>query len=195
MGDYFEDAANGVTGSVNFVDDGFHFFLGIRIDTAEEDLRAPAEIDQLGPFDGALEPGRTHRDDMAQDFDTEVTEKLLDDGADGDARGGFTGAGTFEDIAGIGQVVFDGAGEVGVAGPGARDGLVLRGIAGFDRQRFSPVLPVGVFDNQGDGRADRAAVPDAGYNTSRGRSRSSCVRRGHSPAGGAKVRDRSRRGR
>ena len=50
-------------------------------------------------------------------------QELLDDRADGDAGGGFAGAGAFEDVAGVGKVVFDGAGEIGMAGPRAGDRL------------------------------------------------------------------------
>ncbi len=102
---------------------------------------------------------------MAQNLDAEVTEKLLDNRPDGDARGGFAGAGAFEDVTGVRLVVFDRSGEIGVAGTRPRNRLVLCRVAGFDRQGFGPVLPVGVGDDHGDRGADGMAVANAGDNT------------------------------
>ena len=101
---------------------------------------------------------------MTQDFNPELGQELLDYGADGHPGRGFAGAGAFEDVAGVGQVVFDGSGEIGVAGAGARNGLVLRRVAGFDRHGFGPVLPIGVGDDHGDGGADGVALAHSGDN-------------------------------
>ena len=138
----------------------------------------------------AFEALRADGDHVAEDFDAELREKLLGHRADGDASGGFAGAGAFEDVAGVGKVVFDGAGQVGVAGAWARDGLVLR----RDRPLSTGRDSVQFFQSalamiMRDGGADGVAVTHAGDDVRRGRSRSSCGRRGQSPAAGAKVRD------
>ena len=94
-------------------------------------------------------------------------EQRLGQRADGHARGGFAGAGALQNVAGVVEIVLDGAGEVGVAGPRAGDGLAAcpsRAVGIFDGQRFGPVLPVLVADEDGDGRADGVRVAHAGHN-------------------------------
>ena len=139
VGHYFKDSADRVAGSVNFVDHQLHFLFGGGIDAAEEDFGAAAQLDEFVPFDGAFEAAGADGDHVAQDFNAEMAQKLLDNGADGDTRGGFAGAGAFKDVAGVGQIVLNGAGEIGMAGAGARNRLVLRGIAastGMDSVQF-----------------------------------------------------------
>ncbi len=80
----------------------------------------------------------------------------------GDAGGGFTGAGSFQNVAGVGEIVFDGAGEIGMAGARARDGFVMRGIARFNREGFGPVFPVGVGNNHGSAASRWFGVTHAG---------------------------------
>ena len=91
-------------------------------------------------------------------------QKKFGDGADGDAGGGFAGGGAFENVAGFGKVVFQGSGEVGVAGAGRGDAFVFGGIAVADGQGFLPVFPVAIFELDGDGRADGHALAHAGKN-------------------------------
>ena len=91
----------------------------------------------------------------------ELAEQHLGEGSAGDAGGALAGAGAFEHVAGVGEVVLQGAGEVGVAGARAGDGLVLVGVARFDGEDLFPVLPVVVGEGHGDGRADGFAVTDA----------------------------------
>ena len=82
---------------------------------------------------------------MTEDFDAEFAQKKLGDRADGNAGGGFAGRGAFEHVAGFGKVVFQGSGQIGVAGTRRADTLVFRGIALADGQGFLPVFPVAVF--------------------------------------------------
>jgi hypothetical protein len=93
---------------------------------------------------------------VAQDEYAELVEESFGQGADGYASRRFAGAGAFENVAGFGEVVFDGAGEVGVAGARAGDGLLLvfGAIDVFDGQDASPVFPVLVYNNDTDRRAD-----------------------------------------
>ena len=99
---------------------------------------------------------------MAGDFDVEGAEEHFGEGAAGYAGGGFAGGGALEDVAGVGEVVLEGAGEVGVAGARAGYGFVFGRIAGLDGEDLFPVLPVVVGEGHGDGRADGMAVADAG---------------------------------
>src|SRR6185312_3304004 len=59
---YFKDAADGVSGSISFVDQGFHTGFGFGIDAAEEDFFLLAEGGDFVPRDGAFEPLRADRD-------------------------------------------------------------------------------------------------------------------------------------
>ena len=99
---------------------------------------------------------------MAEDFDAEFAQEKFGDGADGDARGGFAGGGALENVAGFGEIVFQGSGEIGVAGAGRGDALVFCGIAVADGQRFLPIFPVAIGDLHGDRGADGDAVTNAG---------------------------------
>ncbi len=103
-------------------------------------------------------------DDVAENFDAEFAQEKFGDRAQSDAGGGFAGRGALEHIAGFGEVVFQGSGEVGVSGAGRGNAFVLGGIAFADGQRFLPVLPVPVFELNGDGRADGHALAHAGKN-------------------------------
>src|SRR5579863_7589715 len=120
MGHHFEDAADGIAGPVNLVHDQLHLLLGAGIHATEEYFGAAAQLDQFAPFDGAIEAAGADRDHVAQNLDTEVPEKLLDDRADGDTRRGFASASPFENVTGLGKIVFNSAGEVGMPGPGTR---------------------------------------------------------------------------
>ena len=132
------------------------------IDAAEENFVFTAEFDDFFPGDGAGQAFCSDGDYVTEDFDAKAAKELLGHGSDGDAGGGFTGTGAFENVAGIGKVVFDGAREIGMAGTRAGDGLVEGGIALFDGKDFDPVLPVGVGDNHGDGGSDGTALANAG---------------------------------
>ena len=83
---------------------------------------------------------------------------------DGDARRGFAGAGALQNVAGVVEIVLDGAGEVGMAGTRAGDRLllILSAFGIFHRKRLGPVLPVPVANEDGDGRADGVRMAHAG---------------------------------
>ena len=72
-----------------------------------------------GALDG-LDALAADFDDVAEGGDAELGEELLGECAGGDADGGFAGAGPFEDAA-DGAEEFHRAGEVAVAGAGARE--------------------------------------------------------------------------
>src|SRR6185437_617368 len=112
-------------------------------------------------FHGAGQPFAAHRDDVTEDFDSEIRQKLFGEGADGHARRGFPGARPFEDVAGIVEAVLDRTGEIGMTWPGPGYGLVLRRGSFFDGKRLRPVFPIGIGDEDSDGRTDRAAMAHA----------------------------------
>src|SRR5262249_7408453 len=113
-----------------------------------------------------LETHAADGDDVAQHLDAKLSQKCFGERADGDAGSGLSRAGAFKDIAGIGEVVLDGAGEVSVSGTGARNGLflVLGAVNSLDGEDSRPVLPFLVADDQSDGRADGLGVADSGHN-------------------------------
>src|SRR5207249_12281337 len=76
----------------------------------------------------------------------------------------FAGARALEDVARVVEVVFDDAGEVGVSGSRTSDRffLVLGAVGVFNGQRFGPVLPVLVLEQDRDRRSDGVGVTDAG---------------------------------
>ena len=117
--------------------------------------------DDLVPLRRARKLGLADADDVAGNLDAQLPEQQLGEGSRGDAGGAFAGAGALEHVAGILEVVLEGTGEIGVAGPRRGDGLVLGRIAFFDRQNLGPVLPVVVGQRHGDGRADGLAVANA----------------------------------
>ncbi len=110
---------------------------------------------------GAVKLDAAYADDVAGDFNAQGAQQQLGKGSGGYARGGLAGRGALQHVAGVGEVVFESAGKVGVARPRRSDGLVLGRVAGFDRELFFPVLPVAVDDLDGDGRADGLAVAHA----------------------------------
>jgi hypothetical protein len=56
--------------------------------------------------------------DVAEHFDAEFAEEEFGDGSNGDAGGGLAGRGSLENVAGFGEIVLEGTGEVGVPGAG-----------------------------------------------------------------------------
>ena len=128
--------------------------------------------------------------------DAELAEKPPADRAGGDARRRLAGRGALEDVAGIVAIVLEHAGEIGVAGRGARDGaLARRGIALARRgiHDLLPVLPVAIVD-RASRSASRASRRRARRRGTRPRpSRSACAGRGRSPAAGARARRRRQR--
>ena len=160
--DDFEDAVDGVAGAGGFFDFLLHAGFGFRVHAGQDHFVAGDQRGDLFPGGGPVHFHAAHADDVAQDLDAEGAQHQLGNGAGGHACGGFARGGPLQDVAGVGEIVFEGAGEVGVAGTRRSDGLVLGGIAGLDGELFFPVLPVAVDDLDGDGRADGFAVAHAG---------------------------------
>ena len=166
---HFEDPADGVAGAVGLV----HHFLHARFDSgihaAEQDLAALAQRHQFRPLHRAVEPDRTHGDDMAQHLDAEFAQKRFGHGPDSDAGGGLAGAGAFQNIPGVVKIVLDRARQIGMSRPRSRHRppLVLRpgGVPGvLDGQGFGPVPPVLILDDDGHRRADGVGVAHPGHN-------------------------------
>ena len=100
---------------------------------------------------------------MAQHADAEFAQKRLRQRAHRDARRRLARAGALQNIARVVKIVLDRAGQIGVPGPGPRDRLllVLGALDVLHRQRFGPVLPILVFEQDRDRRADGLRMPHA----------------------------------
>ncbi len=111
-------------------------------------------------------------EDVAHHFDLEVREQLACDGRGGDARGGLTRAGAFEDVADVVAFVLQHAREIGVTRPRPRDGRAFRARRvlrrlGADVHGVLPVVPILVADEEGDRAAERLAFAHAGEDLAR----------------------------
>ena len=113
-----------------------------------------------------MQPDASHADDVAEHADAKLRQKCFGERAHRDPGRGFARAGAFQDVAGVVEIVFDGARQVGMTGPRTRHRLLLvfRAIDVFHRKRFGPVFPIFVLDNDRDGRADGLRVADARNN-------------------------------
>ena len=154
-----------VAGAVRVVHLGFHALLGVRVGTVEQHLVLRRQRHELFPRDGPFQLDASDRDDMAQHLDAKLPQQEFRESARGNPRRGFTGAGTLEDVASLRVVVLDAARKVRVSRPGPVDrfGMFARIVEVLDRQRSGPVVPVPIPEEDGDGRADGLAVPDAGH--------------------------------
>ena len=99
---------------------------------------------------------------MAQNLDSEISEKYLAQRAGRDPSGGFAGAGPFQNVAGVGLIEFEGSGQIGMSG--TRAGHPSFG-SGFGRNRLSrhdflPVRPVAVLDHHRDRAAQGLSMSD-----------------------------------
>jgi hypothetical protein len=164
MGDDFEDSAERVSGLENFVDFFFHALLDVGVGAVQENLFFVVERANFLPRDLIGQREGAGGDHVAEDFDAKFAKKEFGDGSDGDAGGGFAGGGALEDVAGLEEVVLQSSGEIGVAGAWRGDALVLGGISLADGERFLPVFPVAIFEQDGDGRADSQSMANAGEN-------------------------------
>ena len=97
---------------------------------------------------------------MAAYLDAEVPQKDFAQGAGGDPRGGFTGAGPLENVAHVVVSVLDDACQIGVARPQARHRRRRIGHR-LNVHLALPVGPVAVLDDHGDRPAHGPPVPHA----------------------------------
>ena len=75
MRNHFKDAACGVASPVSLIDKFFHLHFGIWVDTSQRHLVALAKGHQFLPGGLPFQPGRTHRDNVAQYADVELRKK------------------------------------------------------------------------------------------------------------------------
>ena len=106
-----------------------------------------------------IDPAKMHQ--MRTDSDTQFAQQHATDGTGGHARGRLTGRGALENVAGVGAIVLEQPGEIGMSRPHPRD-LPLPGAVGIAVSRsrvhdLEPVLPVAVADQHRDRRAERLA--------------------------------------
>ena len=154
-GDDFEDAAEGGALSASGIDLGHHFVGALRGDGADGggfDV-VPGPVLGAGVVEAGFVDDGAYAGGAAADGDAELGEEFAGDGADGDAGSGFAGAGAFEDVAQVASAILDHASEVGVTRAGLGDGRHVVG-RGLNGHFFTPVGPVAVLDEEGDGAAE-----------------------------------------
>ena len=118
--------------------------------------------------------------EMAADAHVELVEKTLTDGRGGDARRRLARRRALENVARVVAIVLENAGEIGVAGPNARDGALAKpGPSAAPRRSLGvvvarrgihdllPVLPVAIVDEHRDRRPERLAGAHAGQKLDR----------------------------
>src|SRR5262245_57646338 len=98
---------------------------------------------------------------MAQDIEAEITKKNLCQSTARDPRSGLACAGSFQNVPGIGMVVFQGTCKVGMTRTRPRHAALGGGIVKNlpSRHDFFPVRPVTVFDHHRDRAADGLSMP------------------------------------
>jgi hypothetical protein len=143
--------------------------FGGRIHAAQQHLVAPAQFHQFVPRRPRAPAAPAHRDHVAQHLDAEFAQQRLGHGAHRHPRRRFAGAGALQNVARVVEIVLDGARQIGVARPRTRHrlALVLAALDVFHRQRFGPVLPVLVADQNGHRRADGVGMAHAGHDLRR----------------------------
>src|ERR671921_182415 len=147
-------AAERVAGVAGCVDLGLHPFRDIGVGAADLRLVGLGRL-QGGALLGV--GGRPDSVDRACYLDPEPGEELLGNPAGRHPRGSLAGAGSFQDVAQVVEIVLLHPGEIGVTGTGQRD--PIRRI--LDRVRGHTMFPVGVVvvaDEHGDGRAQGVPV-------------------------------------
>ena len=167
MGHDFKNSPYRITSPENFIHFVFHALLHFRVSTVQQDFFLLVKRLNLGPRYFLAQGGVTNRDDMAEHFDAELAQKNLGECTNGDARRRLTSRGTLQNIASLGEVVFERARQIGMPGTRGSDALVAGRIACSDGKRFLPVLPVSIFQLNGNRRANRLAVTNTGKNMSR----------------------------
>src|SRR5262249_52767013 len=99
---------------------------------------------------------------VAKHFNAEMPEKDLCQASACDAGGGFSGAGTFKNVARIGVVILQRSGKVRMPGPRTFDSTLGRATVGYlaDRHDLLPVRPIAILDHHGNRTADALPIPN-----------------------------------
>ncbi len=159
---HLKDATHGIAGAEGGVHLRLHLRLDLRVNAAEQNRFARGEAGDLLPGGSPLQLHCPDAGYVTRDADAEFAQQHLGERTAGDTRCGFPGACPLKHIASILKVILEGSREVGVAGPGTGDRLVLAWVAGFDGEQLFPVLPVTVSQCHGDRRTDGVAVAHTG---------------------------------
>ena len=162
MRHHFKNSADGIAGACGLLDLFLHAGFGIGIHATQQNFILGCHGGDLVPPGGAVQFDAAYADDVAGHFDAQRPQHQLGQGSGGHAAGRFAGRSAFQHVAGVGKVVLESAGKVGVAGPRRSDRLVQGRIAGLDGQLIFPVLPVAVHDFDRNRRAYGLAVAHAG---------------------------------
>ena len=183
-------SADRIAGAQNLIDFFLHALLGIGVGARKQHFILARQRLNLLPGNFTIRNrNRAHRNHMTKNFDTQFAQEQFRERANRNPRRRFPRRSAFQNIARFREIVLQRARQIGVARTRRRHAFVFLRIAGLNRQRLFPILPVAIFEHHGDGRADRLAVMDARKESAPGRFRSSCARRAQSPAGAARVRD------
>ena len=123
---HFEDAAHRVAGAIGVVDHLFHAPLGFGVHAAQQDLVPVRSARPFRPIGAAVPASlRRHAITWLNTVNAEFAQKCFGQGAHRHARRRFAGAGALQNVARIGEIVLDGPRQIGMAGTGTGDRLVL----------------------------------------------------------------------
>ena len=98
---------------------------------------------------------------MTEDIDTKTPQENLGQTSARDSGRSFSRTGALENVAGIGVIVFERSGQIGVTGARPCNAALRRSVACnlTDRHDFLPIGPVAIFDHHCDRTADGFAMP------------------------------------
>ena len=164
MRHHLEDSAGGIAGAVHRVHLGLHALLGFLIGAVQQDFILGRQGANLGEGNRPRQARAAHLNHMAEHLDLERRQQLLGHRSGGHARRGLTGAGPLQNVARLRKVVLKRSRQVGMARTRRLHRLVFCRVALAHRQRLVPVLPVAIFNQHGNGRADGVALAHAAQN-------------------------------
>src|SRR5215213_6490105 len=158
-----EDAAERVALSPRFVDQIDHSLLCFVVRAMQ--WRVVIDRGELIPAQLERRVGNAAKlDYMTAHLDAEHCQQLFRERATCNTRRRFASGSTFQDVAQIAYVILQTASQIGVTGarPFQSPRLLRFDFARLGGHNVCPVGPVFIFNQQGERRAERETVPDAG---------------------------------
>src|ERR1051326_2650063 len=166
-GNHLESSSNSVAIFLSLLDFPNHL-LGDLGQDAADDLIVANRLEVLPCWGKILRnAGFSYCCCVAKYFDTKVSQQNFGNGAKGYPGRGFTGAGSLENVSGIGVVVLEGPGQIRMSRPRPREPAFGCGIAcNFAGSHdFFPIRPVPILDHHRDGATDGLSMPHSGEKT------------------------------
>lgn len=163
--DHLKGPADRILGLQRFVNLGLHAQFGHRVNTTQNDFfRVAQSQNSLKSYIVLSQRHSPDGNHVACDFDPEFLQKEFGQSACRHSSRGLASAGALENIARVAKIVFQAASQVGVSGARRRKRLVLGSRVGaiLNRQRFFPIFPIAILDQDRDGRAHGLAVANPG---------------------------------